>query len=64
MKVLTNCCKALINKKETFVCSNCGKLLCGKHSYKYVDENNSAITKHSKDLCEKCFTDKYATWLI
>ena len=40
-------------------CSNCGKELPDNELYSYVDENNEAITKHSKDYCWRCYNEKY-----
>jgi len=45
--------------KQKYTCSICGKVLCGKHSYFYVDGNNGSITKNSPTLCQKCYEVKY-----
>jgi hypothetical protein len=54
----TECAKEL-NKKEVCTCANCGKTLCAKHTYSYVDEANHAITKNSPEVCRKCYLKLY-----
>lgn len=57
-KVCFVCGDKLTNKTK-YACSICGKVLCGKHSYSYVDGNNGSITKNSLTLCRECYEDKY-----
>lgn len=40
-------------------CSKCGRELPDKLLFCYVDGNNEAITKHSKDYCWRCYNEKY-----
>lgn len=53
--------KILKSKNEVYQCFNCKKILCGEHSFQYVDESNCAITKNSPILCKKCYKEKYDT---
>ena len=42
--------------KNHFICSVCKKVFCGKHIYlKYIDENNSSITKYAPLVCKDCY---------
>ncbi|MDR2597255.1 MAG: YopX family protein [Treponema sp.] len=52
-------CGNKLTNKTQYTCSNCGKVLCGKHSFTYVDGNNGAITKNSPILCRECYEVKY-----
>jgi uncharacterized UBP type Zn finger protein len=58
MRNFTECSEKLL-KKDQFVCHSCGKILCGKHSYSYVDGNNGAISRNSPILCEDCYIKRY-----
>lgn len=53
-------CGAPLRKSETHHCHKCGRPLCAKHAVSYVDGNNAAITKHSPDYCEACYTGQPA----
>ena len=52
-------CKTKLTNQTKFICKNCGKLLCGKHSFQYVDGNNISITKNSSTLCFECYKKTY-----
>lgn len=47
------------SKKEHYKCKECGKDLCGKHAYLYVDESNISITNNSPPYCKECYIKKY-----
>jgi len=47
------------SKKEHYKCKDCGKDLCGKHAYSYVDESNIAITNNSPHCCRECYIKRY-----
>lgn len=54
------------NTKHTFykkpkkhVCAGCGKEFPDNLLFSYVDGNNEAITKNSKDYCWRCYNEKY-----
>jgi len=40
-------------------CSDCGKSFLPNQIFSYVDGNNGAITKNSKEYCKDCYTQKY-----
>jgi len=46
-------------KYEAITCASCGKVLCAKHAFSYVDGNNKAITDNSPILCKECYIKKY-----
>lgn len=49
-----------MKKEKKIICSECGKQLkSGKDLFVYVDGNNIAITKHSKEMCKECYVKKY-----
>jgi len=52
-------CGIKLTSKTQYTCAICGKTLCGKHSYSYVDGNNGSITKNSPTLCRECYGKKY-----
>lgn len=54
--------KCEICGRDTVVkCSKCGKNVCLRHIYQYVDESNIAITRNSPMLCAECYVEKYKT---
>ena len=62
-KQCTVCDKILVAKKRApnlaYKCAGCGKVLCGKHIYSYVDGNNASITRYSLEYCLDCYRVKY-----
>jgi len=62
-KICAVCGEKLVSKRHekntAYKCAVCGKVLCGKHSYSYVDGNNRAITIKSPVLCKECYAIKY-----
>lgn len=56
-----NCteCGCKLTKSRRYFCSGCGKVLCDKHSFSYVDGNNKSITKNSPEYCLSCYKKKY-----
>ncbi len=49
----------VFKKNKYYKCVKCGKILCLKHIYQYVDGNNESITKNSPCLCHDCYVIKY-----
>lgn len=45
--------------KKQSKCAGCGKPFPDKLLFSWVDGNNIAITKHSKDYCWKCYNERY-----
>lgn len=41
-------------------CSDCGKSFLPNQIFSYVDGNNGAITKNSKEYCRECYLEKYS----
>lgn len=62
IKISCNCNYGLALKKEAMKCDGCGEYNCLRHTYSYVDGNNGAITKNSKNYCEKCYKKIYPDW--
>ena len=46
--------KEFLTLKDIGYCDKCQREATTDHLWSYVDGNNSAITKHSPTLCEKC----------
>lgn len=40
-------------------CAICGKIVCPRHIYSYLDADNMAITLNSPEICADCFKVKY-----
>jgi len=57
MKICSICGIKLV--KPFYICAACKKLLCGRHSFSYVDGNNESITRNSPTLCKECYGLKY-----
>lgn len=51
-----NCkvCDIKLKKTETYKCSICGKILCGKHIFQRWDESG-ACCRNPPAMCEKCY---------
>ena len=47
------------SKKSNHKCAGCGKEFPDNLLFSYVDGNNVAITRNSKDYCWKCYNEKY-----
>jgi hypothetical protein len=52
-------CGCDVKKKDSFQCTGCNQMFCGKHIYYYIDEANIAITRNSRPYCETCYKIKY-----
>ena len=61
MKVFCSTCGDALLKKETFKCSNCGKILCAIHTFIRVDADNISITSNAPKLCIECYKTKHNT---
>lgn len=47
-------CGSPVLRKEATRCSDCGKLLCQKDTFRRVDGNNRSITKNALPYCREC----------